>query len=209
MPGLTAYAGLTRIAQVQEGDASSSPAPPAPSARAAGQIARLLGRQPRRRQRRLGREGAPGCSTTLGFDAAFDYKDGPVAEQLREAAPDGIDVYFDNVGGDHLEAAIGALRRHGRIAALRGDLGLQRHRRRPRARATCCLIIGQAPHPARASSSLDHEDLRRRVLRTVGAWLADGKIAWRETVVDGIDNAVDAFLDLLRGGNTGKMLVRL
>ena len=86
----------------------------------------------------------------LGFDAAFDYHEGPVAELLAAAAPEGVDVYFDNVGGEHLEAAIGALRPRGWCGPVRGDLAVQRRRARGRA-AQSLSDDRQSAHPARLS----------------------------------------------------------
>ncbi|HEX6918585.1 MAG TPA: NADP-dependent oxidoreductase, partial [Phycicoccus sp.] len=114
MTGLTAYAGLTRIAAIQPGDVMFVSGAAGAVGGAVGQVARALGAG-----RVIGSAGSAEkvrhLVDGLGFDAAFDYHDG-VSRQLREAAPDGIDVYFDNVGGEHLEAAIGSLRLHGRIA---------------------------------------------------------------------------------------------
>ena len=110
MTGLTAYAGLTRIARLQEGDVVFISGAAGAVGGAAGQVARSLGAS-----RVIGSAGSPEkvrhLIDDLGFDAALNYRDRPVAEALREVAAEGIDVYFDNVGGEHLEAAIGALRR--------------------------------------------------------------------------------------------------
>jgi NADPH-dependent curcumin reductase CurA len=115
MTGLTAYAGLLRTASFKEGDAVFVSGAAGAVGSQVGQIAKLKGAS-----RVIGSAGSDEKVKLLveeyGFDAAFNYKNGPVAEQLKEAAPDGIDVYFDNVGGDHLEAAIGSLNVHGRIA---------------------------------------------------------------------------------------------
>lgn len=115
MTGLTAYVGLTRIAQLKEGDTVFISGAAGAVGTAAGQIARLLGAQ-----RVIGSAGSDAKVALLtgkyGYDAAFNYHDGPVREQLAQAAPDGIDVYFDNVGGDHLEAALDLLNRDGRAA---------------------------------------------------------------------------------------------
>ena len=109
MTGLTAYVGLTRIAQIEPGDVVFVSGAAGAVGSAVGQIAKALGAS-----RVIGSAGSAEkvrhVVEDLGFDAAFSYKDGPVSRQLREAAPDGIDVYFDNVGGEHLEAAIGSLR---------------------------------------------------------------------------------------------------
>src|SRR4051812_9955666 len=114
MPGLTAYAGLVDVAGLREGDVVFVSGAAGAVGGLVGQIAKLRG------HRVIGSAGSPEkveyVTGELGFDTAFNYRDGPVAELLAEAAPDGIDVYFDNVGGDHLEAAIGVLGRHGRVA---------------------------------------------------------------------------------------------
>ena len=115
MPGLTAYAGLLDVAAFKEGDAVFVSGAAGAVGSQVGQIARLKGAS-----RVIGSAGSAEkvkwLVDELGFDAAFNYKEGPVLEQLRAAAPDGIDVYFDNVGGDHLEAAISTLNVHGRAA---------------------------------------------------------------------------------------------
>jgi NADPH-dependent curcumin reductase CurA len=114
MTGLTAYAGLLRSAEFKAGDVVFVSSAAGAVGQVVGQLARLKGAA-----RVIGSAGSAEkvayLRDELGFDAAFDYHDGPVLDQLRAAAPDGIDVYFDNVGGDHLEAAISALNVHGRI----------------------------------------------------------------------------------------------
>src|SRR4051794_18659955 len=114
MPGLTAYAGLIEVAGLREDDVVFVSGAAGAVGSIAGQIAKLRGHVV------IGSAGSPEkvayVTDELGFDAAFDYHDGPVADRLAEAAPDGIDVYFDNVGGEHLEAAIGALNLNGRVA---------------------------------------------------------------------------------------------
>ena len=126
---------------------------------------------------------------------------------LREAAPDGVDVYFDNVGGDHLEAAIGSLRLGGRIAIC-GAISVYND-------------TAPAPGPRNLSRLIqtrgriqgflvgDHYDLAGEYARKAAGWIADGSLTSRETFVDGLENAVEAFIGQLRGANTGKMLVRL
>ncbi|MDX6684613.1 MAG: hypothetical protein QOF86_741, partial [Baekduia sp.] len=114
MPGLTAYAGLTEVAGLADGDVVFVSGAAGAVGSLVGQIAKLRGNTV------IGSAGSAEkvahLTDDLGFDAAFNYKDGAVAEQLAKAAPDGIDVYFDNVGGEHLGAAIGALNWHGRVA---------------------------------------------------------------------------------------------
>jgi NADPH-dependent curcumin reductase CurA len=144
----------------------------------------------------------------LGFSAAFDYHDGPVARLLAEAAPDGIDVYFDNVGGEHLEAALGALHVHGRAALCGAISAYNATEPPPGPRGFGGTMVAKR---LRLEGFLvgDHTDLRPEFTETVSGWLRDGRLVARETVREGLDAAVDAFLDLLRGANTGKMVVRL
>jgi NADPH-dependent curcumin reductase CurA len=143
----------------------------------------------------------------LGFDAAFNYKDGPVADQLAKAAPQGLDVYFDNVGGEHLEAAIGAMNVHGRIAVCGAISQYNREQPAPGPR-NLGLFIGRRI-TMRGFLVRDHVALRDQFAREVGGWLREGRIRFRETVVDGIENAPAAFLGMLAGDNIGKMLVRI
>jgi NADPH-dependent curcumin reductase CurA len=205
MPGLTAWAGLFRVAAFQAGEDVFVSGAAGAVGSLVGQFARLRGAG-----RVVGSAGSPekvAWLRELGFDAAFDYHDGPVAELLAAAAPDGIDVFFDNVGGDHLEAAIGALRLHGR-AAICGSISTYN-------------AVSPPPGPRNMSQLVatrltlrgflvgDHTDLRPEFLEAVPGWIASGDLVVRETVREGLEDAVPAFLDLLRGGNTGKMVVRL
>jgi NADPH-dependent curcumin reductase CurA len=206
MTGLTAYAGLTRIAQVKPGDVVFVSGAAGAVGSAVGQIAKALGAS-----RVIGSAGSAEkvrhVVEDLGFDAAFSYKDGPVAKQLREAAPDGIDVYFDNVGGEHLEAAIGSLRLGGRIAVCGMISVYNDTEAAPGPRNLSRLIQTRG----RIEGFLvgDHYDLAKEYAGLAAQWLGDGRLQSRETFADGIDGAVDAFLGVLRGENTGKMVVRL
>ncbi|MBQ0830197.1 NADP-dependent oxidoreductase [Streptomyces tagetis] len=204
MTGLTAYAGLLRVAALREGDTVFVSGAAGAVGGQAGQIARLKGAS-----RVVGSAGSDAKVRLLldeyGFDAAFNYKDAPVAEQLRAAAPDGVDVYFDNVGGDHLEAAIGRLNRGGRIAVCGMISVYNATEPAPGPRNLARLIQTRG----RIEGFLvgDHEDLRPRFAEEVGAWVRSGELKYRETVVEGVENTLDAFLGVLRGDNTGKMVV--
>ncbi|MFJ9924936.1 hypothetical protein SAMN04490357_2828 [Streptomyces misionensis] len=206
MTGLTAYAGLLRTAAFKEGDIVFVSGAAGAVGSQVGQIAKLKGAA-----RVIGSAGSDEKVRLLveeyGFDAAFNYKDGPVSEQLREAAPDGIDVYFDNVGGDHLEAAIGSLREGGRIAIC-GMISVYNNTEpAPGPRNLARLI--QTRGRIEGFLVNDHRDLQPEFVREVGPWVASGRLKYRETVVDGIENTLEAFLGLLRGDNTGKMIVKL
>jgi len=204
MPGLTAYVGLTRIAELQAGDAVLVSGAAGAVGSLAGQMARLLGASTV-----VGSAGSAAkvawLTDELGFDAAVNYKDGPIARQLKEHAP--FDVYFDNVGGDHLEAAMLHLNDFGRVA-LCGAIA-QYNESEPVPGPRNMMMIVSKRLTLRGFIVSDHADLAGEFYRRAGAWVAEGKLTARETVVEGLDHAVDAFVDLLRGGNTGKMLVSL
>lgn len=206
MTGLTAYAGLLRTAAFKAGDSVFVSGAAGAVGSQVGQIARLKGAG-----RVVGSAGSDEKVRLLldeyGFDAAFNYKAGPVHEQLAQAAPDGVDVYFDNVGGDHLEAAIGSLNRGGRIAIC-GMISVYNDTEpAPGPRNLSRLIQTRG----RIEGFLvgDHYDLQPRFVEEVGPWVASGALKYRETVVEGVGNTLEAFLGVLRGDNVGKMLVRL
>ena len=205
MPGLTAWAGLFRLAAFQPGDAVFVSGAAGAVGSLVGQFARLRGASAV-----VGSAGTPDkvrwLTEELGFTAAFDYHDGPVSTSLRAAAPDGIDVYFDNVGGEHLEAAIGHLRKYGRAALCGAISGYNATEPAPGPR-NMKLVFGQELS-LRGFLVSSHADLRPEFQETVAGWLRAGEVQARETVVDGLDHAVTAFLDMLRGANTGKMVVR-
>lgn len=206
MPGLTAYAGLTRVAAFKEGDIVFVSAAAGAVGSLVGQLAKALGAS-----RVIGSAGGEEkvrlLVEDLGFDAAIDYKQGSVRGQLKAAAPDGIDVYFDNVGGEHLEAAIGSIRLHGRMAVCGMISQYNATEAQPGPRNLANLIVQRFRIEGFLVS--DHQDLRDEFFATVGPLLADGSIKARETVREGLDAAPQAFLDLLTGGNIGKMLVKL
>jgi NADPH-dependent curcumin reductase CurA len=206
MPGLTAWAGLFRIAGFRDGDRVFVSGAAGAVGSLAGQFARLRGAAAV-----VGSAGSPEkvrwLLDELGFTAAFDYHDGTVAELLGAAVPEGIDVFFDNVGGEHLEAAIGALHTYGRVA-LCGAISTYNAVEPPPGPRNMGLCVGKRL-TLRGFIVGDHTDLRPEFTETVSGWLRDGKLVVRETVRDGLDQAVPAFLDLLRGGNIGKMIVRL
>ncbi|MFF3497884.1 NADP-dependent oxidoreductase [Streptomyces sp. NPDC003247] len=206
MTGLTAYAGLLRTASFKEGDAVFVSGAAGAVGSQVGQIARLKGAS-----RVIGSAGSDDKVKLLveeyGFDAAFNYRSGPVAEQLREAAPDGVDVYFDNVGGDHLEAAIGSLNRDGRIAVC-GMISLYNNTEPAPGPKNLVRLI-QTRGRIEGFLVGDHYDLQPQFVQEVGAWVRSGELKYRETVVEGIENNLEAFFGVLRGDNTGKMIVKL
>ncbi|MFJ7784052.1 NADP-dependent oxidoreductase [Streptomyces albidoflavus] len=206
MPGLTAYAGLLDVASFKPGDAVFVSGAAGAVGSEVGQIARLKGAS-----RVIGSAGSDEKVKLLvdeyGFDAAFNYKNGPVAEQLKEAAPDGIDVYFDNVGGDHLEAALGRLNQFGRVA-LCGAIAQYNDTGAPTGPRNLALAIGKR---LRLQGFIvgDHGDLQPQFVDEVSGWVRSGELKYNETFVEGIDNGVEGFLGMLRGENTGKMIIDL
>jgi NADPH-dependent curcumin reductase CurA len=205
MPGLTAYVGLLDVAGLRDGDVVFVSGAAGAVGSVAGQVAKQRG------HRVIGSAGSPEkvahLLDDLGFDAAFDYHDGRVADLLAEAAPDGIDVYFDNVGGEHLEAAIAVFNQHGR-AALCGSISGYNATEPPPGPHNMSLITGKRL-TLRGFLVRDHWDRIGDFAREVGGWLREGRIHYRETVVEGLDQAPRAFIGLLRGENTGKMVVKL
>ncbi|BCJ40634.1 NADP-dependent oxidoreductase [Actinoplanes ianthinogenes] len=206
MTGLTAYVGLLDIAQFREGDTVFVSGAAGAVGSVAGQVAKLRGAK-----RVIGSAGSAEkvryLVDELGFDAAFNYKDAPVRDQLREAAPDGIDVYFDNVGGDHLEAAISSLNKYGRVA-LCGAIAQYNDTAPPAAPRNLALAIGKEL-TLRGFIVSNHNKRMPDFVAEVGAWLRAGQISAQETVVEGLAGAPEAFLGLLRGENTGKMVIKL
>ncbi|MFV2110874.1 NADP-dependent oxidoreductase [Micromonospora sp. LOL_025] len=205
MTGLTAYAGLLEVAGMKPGETVFVSAAAGAVGSLVGQIAKLRGAA-----HVVGSAGSAAKVErlrALGFDAAFDYHDGPVRDSLKAAAPDGVDVYFDNVGGDHLEAAISAMKVHGR-AAICGMIAQYNDTEPPAAPRNLALLIGKRL-TLRGFLVGDHNHLRDEFVREMAGWLRDGRVSYDETVVDGIENAPEAFLGLLRGENLGKMLVRV
>ncbi|WP_416475287.1 NADP-dependent oxidoreductase [Streptomyces sp. LKA04] len=206
MTGLTAYVGLLRTASFKEGDTVFVSGAAGAVGSQVGQLAKLKGAA-----RVIGSAGSDEKVRLLvdeyGFDAAFNYKDAPVSEQLRAAAPDGIDVYFDNVGGDHLEAAIGSLNLNGRIAICGAISVYNNTEPAPGPKNLARLIQTRG----RIEGFLvgDHYDLQPKFVEEVGPWVASGALKYRETVVEGIENNLEAFLGVLRGDNIGKMIVKL
>ncbi|MEU5257464.1 NADP-dependent oxidoreductase [Amycolatopsis sp. NPDC021455] len=206
MPGLTAYSGLLESAEFKPGDTVFVSGAAGAVGSLVGQLAKLKGAK-----RVIGSAGSAEkvrhLIDDLGFDAAFNYKDGSVAEQLHKAAPEGIDVYFDNVGGEHLEAAIDAITVHGRIAICGMISTYNATEPTPAPRNLAQVIAKRLT--IRGLLVIDHWHLQQQFVTEVAPLVSSGQIKYSETFVDGIRNAPEAFLGLLSGANTGKMLVRI
>jgi NADPH-dependent curcumin reductase CurA len=203
LTGATAYFGLLRVAEAKEGDVVFVSAAAGAVGSAVVQIAKAKG---------MTVIGAAGGSEkcdwvrSLGADAALDYKSGPIVKLLAEAAPKGIDVYFDNVGGDHLDAALAAARQNARFAIcgmIEDYNSGSNHAFRFVTRIIAARIM------LKGFIYTDYLSEMGDFYRDMGGWIAAGKMTSRETIREGIEAAPQAFIDLFSGGNIGKMLVRL
>ncbi|WP_086725191.1 NADP-dependent oxidoreductase [Streptomyces carpinensis] len=203
--GLTAYVGLTRIARLQAGEDLFVSGAAGGVGTATGRFARLLGAG-----RLVGSAGSAAkvhhLTREVGYDAAFDYHDGPAADLLGTVAPDGIDVFVDNVGGGQLAAAVGALREFGRIVRV-GTISQYNNRDVPPPRFDHADIVEKS---IRMEGFLvrNHREAQEELYEFAVPHLRSGRLAPDETVVDGFERIVDAFLGMLRGENTGKIIVR-
>ena len=204
--GLTAYFGLLEVGKPKEGETVVVSAAAGSVGSIVGQIAKIRG------CRVVGiAGGADKCNwltSELGFDAAVDHKDGAVFKALRAAAPKGIDVYFDNVGGDILEACIALMNNRGRIS--------------------CCGVISQYDGVPSATGPrgvpglivvkrlimqgfivMDYVNEREAALADLQSWVASGKLKVQEDVIDGLENTPEALIGLLAGENRGKRMVKV
>ncbi|MFI6354739.1 zinc-binding dehydrogenase [Streptomyces sp. NPDC050743] len=203
--GLTAYVALTRIARLREGEDVFVSGAAGGVGTAAGRFARLLGAG-----RVIGSAGTEEkvkyLTEQVGYDTAFDYRTAPAADLLAEAAPSGIDVFVDNVGGGQLGAAIGALRERGRVVRV----GTISQYNTPDAPPVVFDHADVVEKSLRIEGFLvrDHRDAQEALYDFAVPHLRSGALAADETVVEGFGRIVEAFLLMLRGGNTGKILVR-
>ncbi len=205
MPGMTAYVGLYDLAQPKPGETVFVSAASGAVGGVAGQLARIRG------CRVIGSVGSAEklrhVRDDLGFDAAFNYRETSPEQALAELAPDGIDVYFDNVGGDHLQAAIGAMRLYGRITLCGMISGYNATAPEPGPNNLMLMVTRRLS--MRGFIVSDHGDRQAAFREEVGGYLREGRLVVRETIIDGIERAPEAFLALLRGDHLGKLSLRL
>ena len=202
MPGFTAWYGLFEIGRPKEGETIFVSGAAGAVGSAVAQMARIAGCHV------LGSAGSSekvAWIRELGCDAAFDYRERSPREALADLAPDGIDIYFDNVGGDHLEAAIGALRAYGRVVAC-GSISRYNDAEPTPGPRNMFMVVTKRLR-LQGYIITDHGDRFGEFARQATEWVRDGRLQYRETIVEGIENAPSAFLGLLRGQNIGKMLV--
>ncbi|WP_040784134.1 NADP-dependent oxidoreductase [Nocardia pneumoniae] len=202
--GLTAYAALTDVARVERGDTVLISAAAGAVGSVAGQIAKALGAA-----RVVGSASAAKTSLLLdefGFDAAIDYRKGDLAGQLSAAAPDGVDVYLDSVGAEHLRVAVQAMRPKGRIALVGAISGYNGATGDP---GPDLYLAATKELSLRGMLVTSYFPVFGEYIAKAAGWLADGTLRTRETVYDGLEQAPAAFLGVLSGANIGKMLVRL
>jgi NADPH-dependent curcumin reductase CurA len=201
--GATAWFGLLDVAQAKEGDIVFVSAAAGAVGSAVAQIAKAKGMTV------IGSAGgAEKCDfvRSLGANAAIDYRAGPILNSLRDAAPDGIDVYFDNVGGDHLDAAFARARLNARFA-LCGMISGYNSREPQQFRYIIRMIAMRIMMKGFLYG--DYVPRMGEFYRGMGELIASGKVKARDTVFEGIDSTADAFLGLFTGANTGKMLVKV
>ena len=205
MPGMTAWTGLNRIAELKEGETLFVSAASGAVGSVACQLGKLMGAKV---IASVGSDEKASNLKSLGVDAVINYKTAEnLSAALKEAAPQGVDVYFENVGGEHLSAALDNMNDHGRIAV--------------------CGMISQyndtAPTPGPSNLAMiimkklrmegfivfEHWAHYPEFAKTMGQWLATGAVKAEQTIYEGLASAPDAFIGLFEGKNRGKMVVKL
>ncbi len=204
--GLTAYGGLLITGALKDGENVFVSAAAGAVGSVAVQIAKIKGCYT------IGSAGsADKCAwltDELGIDAAINYKEGSLRKNLKDAAPNGIDVYFENVGGEHLDAALPRMNPLGRIPVC----GMISAYNTPGARSAGVTTLSNMIYnriTMRGFVVYEFENERERFLADMKSWIRDGRMKYRETILDGIENAPAALIGLFSGENIGKMLVRL
>ena len=209
MPGFTAYAGLTQIGQPKPGETVVVAAASGPVGATVGQLARILG------ARAVGVAGGPDKVAhlrELGFDAALDHRAADFSDQLAAATPDGIDVYFENVGGHVWDAAFPLLNEFARIPVC----GLVAHYNETtlppgpdRSSALMSAILRKSLTVRGFIQNEFADSLMQEFLTRATGWVLDGSLKYCEDIVDGLQNAPEAFIGMLEGKNFGKLIIRV
>ncbi len=205
MPGLTGYAGLLEIGQPKEGDTVFVSGGAGAVGSVVAQVAKIKGCKV---VATAGSDEKCAWLRSVGVDHAINYKTcGNLLQAVKAAAPAGIDVYFDNVGGEHLEVAIEVARPFARLVECGMIAGYNATEPTPGPR-NIIMVVGKSLK-IQGFIVTQFAHLQPRFLSDMGGWIAEGRIKWEETIYEGIEKAPDAFIGLFSGGNTGKMLVRL
>lgn len=210
MPGFTAYAGLLEIGRPKEGETVVVAAATGPVGSAVGQIARIKG------ARAVGIAGGPekvrALTEEFGFDAALDHRAPDFKEQLKAATPDGVDVYFENVGGKVFDAVRRRLNTYARIPVC-GLVANYNLTSQPEGPDQLPGFLGQVLTQSLTVRGFIQDEFTRShgrdFVRDMGEWVGSGQVRYREDVVDGLENAPSAFAGMLRGENFGKLVVRV
>lgn len=205
MPGMTAYVGLLDVGELKEGETVFVSGAAGAVGSAVGQIAKI------KNCTAIGSAGGPDkvrhLTEDLGFDHGIDYREGHLTQQLMAAAPGGVDVYFDNVGGDHLEAALNCMRPNGRLPLCGAIAQYNATEAVPGPRNLTIAIGSQLKLQGFIVSNYNH--LRDDFMNDMTEWVLSGQLKYRETIFEGIENMPEAFIGLFTGVNTGKMIVNL
>jgi NADPH-dependent curcumin reductase CurA len=204
MPGLTAYGGLLRHGEPKPGETLFVSGAAGAVGSAVAQIGKIKG------CRVIGSAGSPEklrwLTEVAGIDAAIDYRATPdLGAALARHCPDGIQIYFENVGGRHLEAALDNMALHGRIVVCGLIDGYNRAKPGP---GNLFQIIAKRL-TIKGILVRDHQDMKPAFLADMKRWIAEGRVKWQETVVEGIDRMPEAFIGLFTGANLGKMVVKV
>jgi NADPH-dependent curcumin reductase CurA len=206
MPGMTAYVGLMKIAEAKAEDQVFVSAASGAVGSVVGQLAKILG------CRVAGSAGSDEKVALLkeefGYDACFNYKTSDsFLRSVKEVCPDGVDVLFENVGGELMEAVLWSMRDFGRIAlcGMIADYNAETPQPGPRGMA---VMVGRRI-TMRGFIVTDHPEACTEYVTKAIGWVSEGKLKYRETIAEGVENAPQAFLDLLQGGKTGKQIVQL
>jgi len=206
LTGMTAYVGLLDIGGLKEGETVFVSAASGAVGSIVCQIAKIKG------CRVIASSGSEKkivwLKSKAGVDEALNYhKVDDISARLGEVCPDGIDVYFDNVGGDHLEGAIDHMNDFGRIVCCGAISGYNDEHPSPGPK-NLFKIIGKRLR-VQGFIVRDHQDQQDRFAKEMGAWIQSGEIVWEETVSEGLENAPEAFISLFEGDKMGKALVKL
>ena len=205
MPGMTAYFGILEVGELKEGDTVLVSG-------AAGAVGSVVGQIAKIKNCKVigiagGKEKCQYLIDTLGFDGAIDYKNDDISEKLKEYFPKGIDVYFDNVGGDILEFALSRLALHARIVIC-GAISQYNNTKPVKGPSNyLALLVNRAS--MKGMVVFDYAKDYQQASQQLGIWMQQGKLISREDVYEGIDNFHETFLRLFSGEKTGKLVLKV